>query len=124
MEITLAIRYIHPTLNNNDFMVMDDNNGKWPYIKWYNKEIKQPTQAELTTAWDQVLLIQKATEDKLFKKEAINKIATLSDQLNALMEFNYAIVNFISKTSPDILEVPTIKQWLQLREEIKAILVK
>lgn len=62
MEIYLAIKHIYPTLTDKDFNVMDNNQWEWPYIKWYNKEILQPTQAELETAWVEVEKIQKTKE--------------------------------------------------------------
>ena len=63
MEITLAIKYIYPDLEFwTDFEVLDDNQWEWPYIKWYNKDIIQPTQEELLSAWVEVEKIQKKEE--------------------------------------------------------------
>ena len=68
MEITLAIRYINPTFTNDDFIVLNDNQWEPDYIQWYNKEITQPTQAELETAWDSLEANRKANEYKGLRK--------------------------------------------------------
>jgi len=63
MELTRTIEYIYPNLEFHiDYIVRDDNQWEWPYILWYNKEITQPTQAELETAWLEVEKIQKLEE--------------------------------------------------------------
>ena len=40
MELYLAIKHVNPTLTDEDFMVLNDNQWEWDYIKWYNKEVK------------------------------------------------------------------------------------
>lgn len=72
----------------------------------------------------QIENIQEKKQKKQEKSLKINELATLSDQLNALMEINYKIVTFIWETKPEILEIPEIKQGLELRENIKNILNK
>ena len=63
MNKAQAIKYIYPELTDEDYIVQDD--WKWPYIKWYNKTLPEPTISELETAWIEV--------DKLQKKEVILK---------------------------------------------------
>ncbi len=73
MEKTLAIKYIHPTLEFwIDFEVRDDSQWEWPYIIWYNQEITEPTQEELESAW---ILCEKEIEvtQKIQRMEEINK---------------------------------------------------
>lgn len=118
MEIYLCIKYIHPTLTNDDFLVLDDNQWKWPYIKWYNTEIIQPTQEELETAWVEVEKIQQDAITKQEKAESIAKIATLTDQLNMLAIIMEEMVLERSTITP------TMQQGLDMTNGIKAILNK
>ena len=67
MEISLAVKYIHPTLEfYKDYIVKDD--GQWEYLEWNTTEYTQPTQAELQTAWDSLELDRKANEYKALRK--------------------------------------------------------
>ena len=62
MEIALAIRYIHPTLEiGEDYQVLNDGEWGWDYIEWYTETPTQPTQQELDDAW--VLCSAEITKD-------------------------------------------------------------
>jgi len=115
MEISLAIKYIYPNIiRETDFNVLDDNQWDWPYIKWYNTSFKQPTQAELETAWVEVQALQQAELDKQAKKEAIDKIATLSDQLNLLA----SVLDTITSETPDQAIIDNAKAKFNLIQTI------
>ena len=51
MEIYLTIKHIYPSITEEEFQVLDDNQWKWPYIIWNTTNYTQPTQAELDAAW-------------------------------------------------------------------------
>lgn len=51
MDITLTILYLHPTLTDDDFMVLNDNQWGWDYINWITEDPTEPTQQELDDAW-------------------------------------------------------------------------
>jgi len=115
MEIALAIGYIYPDLIRwTDYEVLDDNQWEWPYIKWFNKTIKQPTQAELETAWVEVVLLQEAEESKKAKKEAILNILSETDQVNLLA----TVLDIVTEWTTD----PVILNAKSKFNEIKAIL--
>jgi len=85
MEIALAIKYIHPTLEFwIDYKVEDHWN--WPVLTWYNTETLQPTQPELEIAWVEVEALQEAEQTKKDKRTAILEVASIPDQLNKLAE--------------------------------------
>ena len=67
---------------------------------------------------------QESIKVKQEKSLSINKRATLSDQLNALMEVTHALIEFIAKGNPELLENLAIKNWLDMRTDIKNILNK
>lgn len=100
----------------------DWNNWILEEYNWENYNLiicdnsSEPTQEQID------FLINWEIKIKKQNSIAINNIASLCDQLNLLMEVNYAIVSFISQTSPEILEVPAIQNWLALREDINLIL--
>lgn len=123
MNLIESILQIYPTLQfNRDFVIEDHWN--WPILTWLNEEIKQPTQSELDSAW---IIVQQEQEIIKLKKQRsvdINNIATLSDQLNEIMETAFATIQFVAQDKPEILEVPAIKSWLQMRTDIRAILKK
>jgi len=122
MNIVQSILTIHPTLTDNDFIVED--HWKWPILTWLSKTIKQPTQAELDKAWVQVQALEKAELIKKQKKAEIDKLATLSDQLNLLAtNLNIALDELI-KTSPALATNINIVQGKKVLTWIKAILIK
>lgn len=116
MDITKSIEYLHPTLVFwKDYIVSDDNQWEWPYIVWHNKSIKQPTQAELETAWVEVQALQQAEQTKKDKRKAILEIASETDQLNMIAE----VLNTITSETPDQAIIDNAKSKFT---EIKAIL--
>ena len=123
MEYTLAIRHIHPTLEfGKDYEVIDYSDWNWPQIKWYNKTIPQPTQAELDTAWIVVQQEEQAQLDKKQKSERINLEATLSDQLNLLAENLNLAIDELAKINPAILQTPSVIAGKNVYNGIKTIL--
>jgi len=125
MNITQSIQYIYHTLEFwKDFIVEDNSDWKWPYIEWYNKKITQPTQAELKKAWKQILAIQKAEQLKVQKKIEIDKLATLSDQLNLLATNLNLVTDELIKTSPALATNPSVVQGKKVLTWIKTILAK
>jgi hypothetical protein len=75
MNILRSINYIYPDLEfGKDFEVIDYSDWKWPYIKWHNDIIPQPTQAELETAWEQVQIELQKEEENKHTKEKIEKV--------------------------------------------------
>lgn len=112
ININDSIKYIHPTLEFwKDYIVQDD--WQWPYIKWYNKTIPQPTQAELEIAWVSVQALQQADKDKAQKRADILKIASLEEQINMLAREVYNL----TKNSND----PETVKSKQKYEAIKLI---
>ena len=79
MDIYLTIKHIYPDLTDNDFMVLDDNQWKWPYIKWYNTEILQPTQAELEVAWLEIKAGETATQ---YQRDRLGEYPEIGEQLD------------------------------------------
>lgn len=63
-------------------------------------------------------------EGKEQKAIDISSIATLSDQLNLIMEILFIVVSYIAKSYPAILQETIVKEWFRLREWIKNILNK
>lgn len=115
MELTLAIKHIYPTLTDNDFMVLDNNQWEWPYIKWYSQTITQPTQAELETAWTEVVALQNAEEIKKAKREAILNVLSETDQMNMLAD----VLDTVTSPTPDQTIIDNAKAKFA---EIKTIL--
>ena len=71
MELSLVIKYLHPTLEfYKDYIVIDD--WQWPILTWITTEFTEPTQAELDSAW---VIVQEITEIKVrvARMEEINK---------------------------------------------------
>lgn len=124
MEIYLAIKQIYPELTDNDFMVLDDNQWEWPYIKWYNTEIPQPTQSELETAWLEFVKLQEQEQLKKQKAEEIAKIATITDQINLIAWTLDIIVDLLAETNPELLTNPWIVKSKEALNWIKNILNK
>ncbi len=122
MWVTESILYIYPNLTMEDFEVFDD--GKWPYIKWHNKEIEQPTQEEIEIAWIEVQKLQQAEMIKKEKAEQIGQIASISDQLNLTAWTLDIVVDLLAETNPEILEHPWIIESKNKLNEIKNILNK
>ena len=100
MNITQSILYIFPTLEFwIDFIVED--NWDWATLTWLNKNISQPTQAELEAAWAEVVALEEAKQLKKQKSENIATIASLTDQLNWLWAVCYKLTEW--STDPEIL---------------------
>jgi len=118
MDIVKAIEQLHPTLKFwTDFIVSNDSLGEWDVIEWITTEYTQPTQAELDTAWAELETIQQAEQAKIEKKLAIEKVASLSDQLNLIA----SVLDTLTSEAPD----PTIIAWAKAKfSEIKYILNK
>jgi len=95
-----------------DYEVVDNSDGKWPVLVWYNKELNQPTQEELRSAWVEVEKKLKLEELKKQKSEEINSIATLSDQLNLLADVCYILTEW--NTEPKILEARKILENIRV----------
>jgi len=81
MDLTLTIRHIYPNLTDKDFVVIDKNTWDWPFIIWYNKEIEQPTQLELETAWRELENIKISNQYKEDRKKEYLSIWEQLDQL-------------------------------------------
>lgn len=122
MQLLSTMRTFEKFTEYVDYYVVDNSDGKWAMLVWINKEIPQPTQEELEKAWVEIQKEQEIMALKEEKRLAIEKIATLSDELNTMMEAIYETVIFTSKDKPEILELPAIKAGLELREKIKNIL--
>ena len=123
MNITLAIKKIYPELIfNTDFNVTDKWN--WPILTWNNIEIPQPTQAELETAWIEVEKEQNLALLKQEKATAINKIASLSDQLNLTAWITDMLVDLEIKRNPAFANEPWVIESKAKLNEIKSILNK
>ena len=117
MNIALSVLYIHPSLiPEKDFTVTD--NWSWPELTWYNKTIPQPTQADLESAWLEVVKLQDIETHKQEQAESIAKIATLTDQLNQL-----ALIMEEMVLERETI-TPTMQKGLDMTNGIKNILNK
>ncbi len=81
MEIYLTIKYIYPSITEEEFQVLDDNQWEWAYIVWNTTKITQPTQAELDSAWAELQIVQAKQED----------IKTFCDAYNLVTNINYKL---------------------------------
>jgi peptidoglycan hydrolase-like amidase len=125
MNLTQSILKIYPTLKFwIDFIVEDMSDGKWPQLKWYNENISQPTQEELESAWQEVVAEQELIKTKLQKKEAIENIATISDQLNLISHSLEIIFDEISKDNIILQNNETLIEAKSKFNQIKEILNK
>ena len=116
MNITLSVLRLYPQLMFwVDFIVEDTWN--WAEFKWYNKDIKQPTEQELQLAWNEILTEQEINKYKTEKKEAIEKIASISDQLNLIA----SVLDTITSENPNTEIISEAKAKFS---EIKNILNK
>ena len=75
MKTYKSISYKYPELNIwIDYSIID--NWDWPHIEWYNKEIAQPTQAELESAWvgceKEMAITEKVKRMDEINKELLN----------------------------------------------------
>jgi hypothetical protein len=118
MELTLAIKHLYPTLWDEDFMVLNDSQWEPDYIQWKNQEITQPTKSELDTAWSEVEAIQLVEQAKKQKAIDIEKIATITDQINQLALIMEEMVLERETISP------TMQNGLDMTNWIKNILNK
>ena len=100
MELSLAIKHIYPSLTDVDFLVQDD--GNWPYIKWYNTEIPQPTQAELENVWAELQVIY---------QEQTRQTNIRNDIANTLIDFKWGKFKIRKKDF-----APIIAQFMDIKE--------
>lgn len=100
-------------LQSNNFV----NETEW-------KLVTPPTQAEL----DAVIVSEQAKQNAQIirdnKSKDINKIATLSDQLNLLADNLNIVIDEVIKTSPTLANNPKVIEWKTVLAWIKAILNK
>jgi hypothetical protein len=106
MEITLAIKYLYPTLEFwKDFQVLDDNQWAWPYIIWNTEDPTEPTQQELETAWA-ACVIQEEIQVKMDRIYEIN---------SELVKLNYP---WVAITIPSILALNDAKRLVLEAEAV------
>jgi len=113
-----TILHIYPNLEHwVDFIVENHSDGNWDIITWYNKEYTLPTQADLETAWIDFEKAQDLVKVKKGKSEAIDKVASLSDQLNLMA----SVLDTLTSATPDQAIINNAKAKFA---EIKTILNK
>ena len=116
MEISLTIKYLHPTLEFwVDYVVLNDWK-EWDsdYIKWYNTDITQPTQAELESAW---IELQEKENKLLIVKEYKNiqtQIVGIKQELQEI-EDTYATYNEQWKQIADLQKTNLNNKLTDLR---------
>ena len=111
MNISQSIQKIHPTLQfDKDFIVFNNSDDKGQQLKWLNKTIKQPTKAELETAWVEIEKEEKKQEiDQETSKKILEKLG-VGDKMEAVIQqLNIIIANEIEKgtANTDMIKVAT-----------------
>ena len=120
MDKTLTLQKMYPQMTYKDYVVED--NWSWPVLRWFNKDVEEPTLQEMQNVWN-IMEQEKAVElEKLEKKEAIEKIASISEQLNLTAWTLDIVVDLLSVNNPEILQNPWIIESKQKLNQIKNIL--
>ena len=111
MNISQSIQKIHPTLQfDKDFIVFNNSDDKGQQLKWLNKTIKQPTKAELETAWVEIEKEEKKQEiDQETSKKILEKLGVGDWIEYVIQRLDTIIDNEIRKgtASEEMLKVAT-----------------